>query len=78
MKKTTAMDGSALNSNSIAIPCGYFAGMFPVGSINLTTASGSTIAVNMTELTNFNYNNPNVNASLQWVDLSDPVFQSWM
>lgn len=53
MGKTVAVDGSALNPTNYAIPCGYFAGLFPVETISVSYINGSAIPIVMADLSNF-------------------------
>lgn len=72
------MDGTPLNPDDIAVPCGLYEGMFPIGSVSVLSADGSNMSVDVTDLTYFEYEMHNVEESKQWADLESQVFQSWM
>ncbi len=78
INKTISIAGTELDPNGYAIPCGYYASMFPSGTITITTGNKSMITVDQTELTVFDYEVDNFNPNTQWVDLTSQPFQSWM
>jgi hypothetical protein len=78
LSKSTAVDGSALDPNAIAIPCGRFPGVFPLGTATFALQNGTTLPLETADLAYFSSSASNLNISAQWVDLTDPAFQSWL
>jgi hypothetical protein len=53
--------------------------MFPAGSMTITLNNVSQLVFDQQDLTFFSYDDvTNLNESSQWVNLTSPLFQSWM
>ena len=52
--------------------------MMPIDTISATYVNGSVLAIDRTDLTNFEYDIGNINTSIQWADLTSSTFQTWM
>ena len=46
-----AVDGTPLNPEAIAQPCGYFPGIFPLAGLSASLTNGTSIPINTADLT---------------------------
>lgn len=78
---TTAVDGSALDPNGPAFPCGYVAStIFNDTFTIINVDTNSTVLIDNTKISPWS-NSPkykNANLSLQWIDVEDERFANWM
>lgn len=83
MNKTIAVDGTPLEPNDVAVPCGVLAFAYFNDSFSIAdTAPGSQpIPINFTDIAwpdDKEFKFKNVNFSRQWIDISDERFINWM
>ena len=78
INKTIATDGTALSPTATADPCGYYPSLFPISSISISLLNGTSLPLNTSNLLTFDFPLYNTNMSNQWIDYTNPWFQSWM
>lgn len=82
MKKTFSINGTPLNPQNIAIPCGRHASFYPEGKFEIINLEDSTSVQISTQ--GISFTNPNVfpstdlNPSLQWASFQNERFRNWM
>ena len=78
LAKTSNIANGALNPSGKAVPCGLYAGMFPINSMGLQFSNGTSIPIRTEHLSVFDYEVRNGDTSQQWTNMEGVQFQQWM
>lgn len=82
MKKTVSIDGTPLNPQDNAVPCGRHASFYPEGNFEIiNTQDNKSVQISTQGISFTNQNHSpslNLNPSIQWASFENERFINWM